>query len=234
MSSAKISEYVTIETGKFLEKYPPLVLATRDEETYNKFRGFKINIYNGICTSFLVDKLLPVNRFEMKQPFFISSFYTELEPFYKSPDTITIENIELNRRGTYFNLNHKFSRHLNLFRPQQESLKTHKIIRVHQDLSTHFYHIKFSHPNSFMSFNPLSYLSIYKSADFTISDRVHSCAVSLAFGKPARLYTRSPRAGIFNRLGYNFSESGQNIQPISPDIIDKEAEKLSDIIKGSI
>ena len=233
VSAAHISDQATIEISEFLEKYPPLLMATRDEETFERFKPFRINLYNGICTAFLVNRMLPVLEFSADQPFFISSFYNELEPVYEVKGAMAIENITLNRKPTFFGLAHRFSRHLNAWRPQQESLNGHRIIRMHQDLSTHFYHVKFSHPNSFMSFNPLSYLSIYKSADFTISDRVHSCAVSVAFGKPAKLLTDSPRAGIFDRLGYRRDAEGI-IRPIDPTIIDDEIDKLSTRIKDAI
>jgi len=233
VSSAHISDQATLATGAFLEQYPPLLMATRDEETFNRFKPFNINLYNGICTAFLVNRMLPVLEYTPQQPFFISSFYNELEPLYQVEGNVTLENIKLQRKASLFGLKHRYSRHLNAWRPQQRYLGNHRIIRVHQDLSTHFYHVKFSHPNSFMSFNPLSYLSIYKSADFTISDRVHSCAVSVAFNKPAKLLTNSPRAGIFDRLGYQRDREGI-IRPIDPAVIDKEIERLSDAIKHAI
>jgi hypothetical protein len=231
-SSAGITEPERKQLGEFFQKYPPLLLSTRDEDTYHNFKEYIPNSYNGFCTAFLVNKLLPVDEVKADFPFFVSSFYLELEPFYKTNGKVEIDNVSLERKPTYLNLPHKYTRHLNFMRPQQDMLDTHKIVRVHQDLSTHFYHIKFSHPNSFMSFNLLSYLALYKSADFTVTDRVHSCAASVAFGKPARLYSDSPRAAIFHRLGYKW-KTGDIVRPISTDIIDKELELLSAKIKES-
>lgn len=229
-SGAGTPEGLRQEIGDFLKKYPPLLLSSRDEETYTKFKEFVPNSYNGICTAFIVNKMLPIDEFSCDKPFFISSFYKELEPVYSSNGSVSLENVTLDRKNTFLNMSHRISRHLNFLRPQQESVNDHKIVRVHQDLSTHFYHIKFSHPNSFMSFNALSYLAIYKSAEFTISDRVHSCAVSLACGKPARLFTKSPRAGIFDRLGFDYKANGGIIYP-NLDIIDVELDKLKSKIK---
>ncbi|HVX01145.1 MAG TPA: polysaccharide pyruvyl transferase family protein, partial [Candidatus Babeliaceae bacterium] len=143
---------------------------------------------------------------------------------------VNIEDIDLDRKKTFIGLPFDYARHLNFFRPQQTALNNYEIIRVHQDFSTHYYHIKFSHPNSFMSYNPLSYLSIYKSAAFTISDRVHACAVSLAFGKPARFMSATPRAGIFDRLGFNNKNSKGIMYPNS-EVIDMEYDKLTKEIK---
>lgn len=232
-SAAGISEELRKETGEFFLKYPPLFLSSRDEFTYNQFKDYIKNSYNGICTAFLVNKMLPVDQLRPDFRFFISSFYRELEPFYKMKNgEVDLNTIELDRKANYFGISHRFSRHLNRFRPQQESLNGHKIVRVQQEVSTKFNHINFALPNSFLSFNLLSYLALYKSADFTISDRVHSCAVSLAFGKPARLFTKSPRAGIFTRLGFDYSKNNGIMYP-NMDIIDVETEKLSSYIKSA-
>ncbi|OMP79067.1 MULTISPECIES: polysaccharide pyruvyl transferase family protein [unclassified Chitinophaga] len=233
VSSAGISDSLHTETGEFFQKYPPLFLSSRDQDTYLKFKDYIKNSYNGICTAFLVNKMLPVDTLDKNFKFFISSFYRELEPVYKVNGEVEITNLELERKKTFWGLNHRFSRHLNRFRPVQEAVKEHKIVRVNQEVSTKFNHINFALPNSFLSYNLLSYLALYKSADFTVSDRVHSCAVSLAFGKPARLLTNSLRAGIFNRLGFDHKQNNGIMYP-NLDIIDSEAEKLSSFIKSSI
>ncbi len=48
---------------------------------------------------------------------------------------------------------------------------------------------------------PYSYLNIYANADLTISNRVHACVATTAYGNPAMLFTRSPRAYLLKRLG---------------------------------
>lgn len=230
VSGAGVSEEERKEIGAFLKKYPPVFFSSRDEETYLKFKEFVPNSYNGICTAFLVNHYLPVDEIEFGTPFFISSFYRELEPVFSTTKSVSVEDIKLERKKNYFGLNNRYSRHFSGLRPQQDVLGTHKIVRVRQDLSTHFKHVKFSHPNSFMSFNLLSYLALYKAADFTISDRVHSCAVTLAFGNPTKLITDSPRAGIFDRLGFDY-KSNDGIMYPNMNIIDKELDKLKKEIK---
>lgn len=232
VSSAGISDALWKETGEFLLKYPPLFLCSRDEDTYIRFKEYVRNSYNGICTAFLVNKLLPVDKLDESCKFFISSFYKELEPVYKVKGELDIESIELDRKRNFFGIDHRYSRHFNWLRPKQEMLNDHKIVRVQQEVTTKFSHITFAQPNSFVSFNPLSYLALYKSADFTISDRVHSCVASLAFGKPARLFTNSPRAGIFDRLGFDHRKYNGVMYP-NLEIIDAETEKLSSFIKSA-
>ena len=215
------------ELGAFLKKYPPLFFASRDEETYYSFKKYVKNAYNGICTAFLVDRNMEISQYELDSPFFISSFYTELEPTYTSrkANKCSIEDIELIRSKTIFGLPFSYSRHLNFLRKQQAEVGGYKIVRTIQNLSTKFNHINFAMPNSFISFNPLTYLEVTKSSSFVISDRVHACAIGLACNKPVRFLLNTPRAGIFNRLGFDYKSNGGIMFP-NMDIIDTEKDKL--------
>ena len=224
------------ELGEFLEKYPPLFMATRDEETYNAFSPFVPNSYNGICTAFLVDKNIDIRTYKMDQPFFISSFYREEEPKFVLKDKTqpcSLENVEVHHRKNRWGLPYSLSRHFNYKNEQQSELGGMLIVRTIQGLSTRFNHINFALPNSFISFNPLTYLEIFKSSEFTISDRVHACAVSLACGHPARFLFHTPRAGIFDRLGFDYKSNNGIMYP-NPDKIDEEFEKLTIQIKKFI
>lgn len=235
ISGTSVSEQVRNEIGFFLKQYPPLFLASRDEETYNNYKEFVTNSYNGICTAFLVDKNITIDSFKMEKPFFISSFYRELEPTYslEMGKTCTIENILIEHYPTMLKLPYRISRHLNFKRTQQKEVGGYLIVRTVQNLNTRFNHINFAMPNSFISFNPLRYLEVVKSSEFTISDRVHACAVSLACGKPARFLFETPRAGIFDRLGFDY-KSNKGIMYPNQQRIDDEYMLLAQQIKKYI
>lgn len=221
---------------EFFRKYPPLFFSSRDPETYETFKDVIKNCYNGICTAFTVNRTLPVDSFKTEKPFFISSFYRELEPFYylkNSDSPCTLENIDLKRKKTFGFLDFKFARHLNFRRPQQESLGDCLIVRVVQDVNTRYNHINFSHPNSFISFNPLSYLAVTKSAEFVLSDRVHACAIGLAFNKPVQFLYKTARAGIFDRMNFDYKSNNGIMYP-NLNIIDDELGKLKEKILESI
>lgn len=218
--------------GEFLQKYPPLFFASRDEETYLNFKPYIKNSYNGICTAFLVDRNINIQKYQMPSPFFISSFYTELEPTYVLKDKsrcCNIGNIELKHHKTMFGLPFRYSRHLNFLREQQKEIGEYNIVRTVQNLNTKFNHINFAMPNSFISFNPLTYLEITKSSAFIISDRVHACAVGLACNKPVRFCFTTPRAGIFSRLGFDYIKNDGIMYP-NMEIIDIERTKLEEQI----
>lgn len=235
ISGTALSNLHKIEWGEFLQKYPPLFFSSRDEETYNTFKSIVKNIYNGICTSFIVDKVLSIEKIKLEKSFFISSFYTELEPYFtiKKDLTVNIENIELKRRKTVLGLPYRYSRHLNFLSQQQNELSGYSIVRTIQDLNTKFNHINFALPNSFISFNPDRYLELTKSAEFVISDRVHACAISLAFNHPARFLFNTPRAGIFDRVGFKINKTNGIIYP-NMEKIENEFENLKREIKKNI
>lgn len=221
------------EIGAFLKAYPPLLFSTRDKETFDNFNEYVENAYNGICTAFLVDKTMHLDTFRLDKPFFVSSFYMENEPNYKLNGNFNIENIVVEHRKNKFGLPFKFARHLNYTLPQQDEVGGHKIVRLIQNLNTKFNHINFAMPNSFISFNPITYLKVIKSAEFVISDRVHACATSLACGHPARFLFESPRAGIFDRLGFDY-KSNQGIIYPNMGIIEEEMGKLENVIRKYI
>ncbi len=233
VSGTAMSKQEKSMIGEFLLKYPPIIFSSRDEETYNNFKEYVPNAYNGICTAFLVDKTIPLNKFELDKPFFVSSFYMENEPNYRLHGDFSLENLVVQHRTNKFGLPFKFARHLNYSLPQQDEIGNHKIVRLIQNLNTKFNHINFAMPNSFISFNPISYLEVIKSAEFVISDRVHACATSLACGNPARFLFETPRAGIFTRLGFDYKANKGILYP-NMEIIDEEMSKLEEYIKSNL
>lgn len=227
-SGTGLSQTAISTIGQFLKDFPPLFFASRDEETFHNFSPYVKNSYNGICTAFLVDKTIPLSTFKLDKPFFISSFYTELEPTFLVPrsEEATVENLQVQHRKTICGLPFKYSRHLDCLRQnKQEEVGGKLIVRSIQNLNTRFNHINFSMPNSFISFNPVKYLEVVKSSEFTISDRVHACAVSLACGHPARFLFNTPRAGIFDRMGFDYISNGGVMYP-NMEKIEMEQELL--------
>lgn len=235
VSGAGMSNSFVNEVGAFLKQYPPLFFSSRDEETYKHFSPFVKNAYNGVCTAFFVNKTIPTQKFKLEKPFFISSFYTELEPFYflGNNQKCTIENLQLSRKKTYLRIPYDYARHLNFLRTQQSEVGDHLIVRTIQSLSTKYNHINFALPNSFISFNPLTYLEVTNSSEFVVSDRVHACAIGLAFGKPVRFLFNTPRAGIFDRLGFDYKSNNGIIYP-NNEIIDEEYNNLKSEIRRFI
>lgn len=232
-SSAGISKKEIGEVKEFFSKYPPIAFSSRDSETYSNFQDSVPSSYDGICTAFLVDKLLPIDTVELGKKYFVSSFYREPEPVFEAIGNVTIENIHLKKRKNIIPIKWGLARHFEFLRRMPEKINDHTIIRAHQSVSNKVNHYNFAYPNSYISLNPITYLSIFKGAEFTISDRIHACAVTLAFGKPARLVSDSPRAGIFSRLGIDYRASN-GVMSLNDDVLDSETKNLCRYLADSI
>lgn len=59
----------------------------------------------------------------------------------------------------------------------------------------------YASPRTFSSDVPWPYLSIYRGAHTTFSNRVHACVATLSFGNQAMLFSKSPRAYLLERAG---------------------------------
>ena len=199
------------KTADFLNANPPLAFATRDEPTYEKFKDLTPFCHNGICGAFLIPLIKGVADVKPIRPYFISSFYKKPEPVFSiegegqvSVDALRIDFRKPFLRGVRFG----YARHFEFLRNYPSRLNGVDIVRVHQGFNPAMKLFNYAQPNSFVSFNPLSYLSVYKGCEFVVSDRVHACAAALAYGHPARLLDENDRMGIFARMGIVRDERG--------------------------
>lgn len=84
----------------------------------------------------------------------------------------------------------------------------HDIVRTEHRFYPHVTHKIYRQPNATASDEPWTYAHIYAGARATLSDRVHACVAALAYGHPAMLFTPSPRAALFERLGLGEIRNG--------------------------
>ena len=117
--------------------------------------------------------------------------------FDENGKNIDITSITLKYKNSIF---WRLNRHLSYFIKNKDNTKNYEIIRTHHDLSYKFNHLNFSKKNSYLSYNILNYLSIYKNAKLIVSDRVHSVVLGLAYGVPSVLCGKWDRSALFDRL----------------------------------
>lgn len=75
------------------------------------------------------------------------------------------------------------------------------IVRTHHKFIGGIPKRYFDKPNTLISDLPEDYLNTYANAASVHSDRVHACVPAISFGTPCKLYFRTPRALLFNRIG---------------------------------
>ena len=86
---------------------------------------------------------------------------------------------------------------------REDSLGKYKIVRTDQRFHPHYRGKIYRQNNSFCADLPYGYLNLYANSQLTLSNRVHSCAVTLAFGHSAMLFSKTDRLGLLGRVGAN-------------------------------
>lgn len=202
----------------FLEEYPPALISTRDNRSYEILKDWIPDVpkYNGIDSGFFLNRCVVPFRTRSDSPYVAINFDRYPEPSLSLQDPGSKYNsrrIEIEGR-TYFASVPKFldkyahkgkiiGYFADLFdrRKLPGEFDGRRIVRPEHRFFPHVTHKIYRQPNATASDEPWTYINIYANAEFTLSDRVHACVATLAFGHPAMLFTPSPRAALFGRLG---------------------------------
>lgn len=242
--SASMFKYTTQEiefNKRFLEEYPPLLICTRDHITYEHIKGYAKHSFNGIDSAFFVPdtyKPFDINT----DPYITINYDRYPEPdIYLSttPNNKSIYDKEFEALGSYWKLRFpkvqmrfsewgKAQAYLGAlidFRKLPKTIGDYSIIRTEHRYNPHITWKIYKQPNTVASDEPFTYFTIYAGSSLTLSDRVHACVVTLAYGKPAMLFSRTNRAVLFDRLGLGEIRS-------SPVLLEKS--KLEDEKKNQI
>jgi hypothetical protein len=199
------------EVIDFLTEAPPLGITTRDRPSFEALRSCGAPLYDGVCASFLVSQTCrTVSLREPLIPFITVTCDKGAEPKISfvgdntgriDLNTIVVADYEAKQSWKYL-------RHVDFLRSSETTAGVHRIIRPLHDIGYKFSHLNYARPNSFLSYLPESYLALYRATQLTVSDRVHSCAPTLAYGNPAVFLGKTPRAAIFDRIGVMREASG--------------------------
>ena len=185
----------------FLKAFPPRAVETRDRVTFEKIRGLADCQKDGVCFAFFVRCIPGVPAYSADERYICLSFHSAPEPRIRfgNPDAGFFDaGIDLAGDGPPL-LPWKFGRHLDFAARRPKALAGRKLVRpVHS-----FYpspHLTFSRPNSYISYNPANFLSIYRNCEGVITDRVHAGVAALSFGKPALVSRLDGRYALFEKV----------------------------------
>ena len=206
------------EIKEFFKICPPYAFSSRDETVFNEFGYYALHAYNGICFSFFVPNFYTPASMREISPYVVYNFDKIQEP------EILLGKDEKNTRHFEFDgdsyqiafpklltaLSAKTDRFTDALiyamsilpaKNRGESLGKYKIIRTDHRFHPHFRRKIYQQQNSFVADTPYGYLNLYANAEFTLSDRVHACAVTLAFGHSAMFFAKTNRHGLLERVG---------------------------------
>lgn len=243
----KMTEEAIEECKVFFEQHPPYVLCSRDHKTYETFGKYAEHSYDGICFAFFTPDYYhpaPINK-----DFIVMNFDKIPEPKIWSDDIKDNSSFEFN--GSQWHVKHtgvltktatktdRFSDALIYAAsvlPQKKrdnEIGGYSVFRTDHRFHPHYRRKIYNQANSFCADLPYGYLELYANSSLTFSDRVHACAVTLAFGHSAMLFSETNRVGLLDRVGAG--DISNHPVTISIDYLNDEKQRmlnwLSDVLK---
>ncbi len=204
----------------FLEAYPPALIVTRDPRSHAILRDRVPGVpsHDGIDAGFLLPEVArPFALAPGTAPHMAFTFDRYPEPAISDrpfdPARHTTRQVTLLGKPRHLGVPRRLDRlahaskiraylgDLTDFRRLPATLDGHRILRPEHRFYPHVTHKIYRRPGALASDEPWSYATVYAGARLTLSDRVHACVAALAYGNPAMLFTPSPRAALFERLG---------------------------------
>ena len=181
-----------------LKKYPPFILTTRDEDTYNNYNDLAHHSYNGICTAWFTPDFYPGYDTSNLTQYMTSCFDHTSEPkinldgfSVKTKQVVTQEV----KHSTFNKVKRLFQKNL------PEFIGDYLVIRpVHCCIKRLYFQLFFK-KNAFVSQTPYGFLNLYRNTSLTVTDRLHAAVATMAYGNPAILYIKSNRPKLLERLG---------------------------------
>lgn len=223
-----------------LEAYKPALISTRDSESFKELSSWNLGIplYDGLDSAFFAPKAYT--------PFKVASekYYAFNFDRYPEP-TITLgaqdpdADFSFEADGAHWNLTtpqlpsrlaHRskvqaYLGHLLDRRKLPAELNGRLVIRPEHRTNPHMTYKIYQHPNAICSDEPWTYFTIYANSALTLADRVHACVATLAYGNPAMLFTPSPRAHLFARVGAEDIKQ----RPVRLDTDRLETERVKEV-----
>ena len=226
----------------WLSETPPYIFTTRDSETYRHFHDLAEHSCDGIDIAFFVSDLFSPPKMDM-DPFVVFNFDKWPEPrIWRNKDaggadyTFEFENDTWNVKfpalRTSLTQKSRVLQFLSSWLPERfnADFGSHLIVRTDHRFNPVILRNMFRGPNSFASDIPQSYLTLYANTALTLSNRVHACVATLAYGNRAMLFSKTPRARLLERAGVG--EIGRSPQQLDLGKIAEEKARLTDFLQN--
>ena len=233
-SSEQVQRY-----REWLSKTPPYILITRDAITYNAIYDLAEHSYNGIDIAFFVSDYYTPPKM-LGESFVTFNFDKWPEPTItriNNPEELSGNNYIIKFEGENWMLSFPRLRtklvqrsrqfqFLNTWLPERhhDSFGRFSIVRTDHRFNPLIVRNIFKKKNLIVMDIPHPYLAVYANTKLTLSNRVHACVATLAYGNPAMLFSHSPRAALLDRAG--LQEIGKQPVKIDMTYLEREKERL--------
>lgn len=234
----KMPEESLAECRDFFEKHPPYVLVSREKKTYETFGKYADYAYDGICFSFFTPDYY--NPCGIEEKYITLNFDKISEPMIWADDCEGEDSFEF--AGYHYHVRHtgmisKVAAKTDRFSdaliyaasilPQKKRadvIGDYSVFRTDHRFHPHYRKKIYSQGNSFCTDLPYGYINIYANSALTLSDRVHACAVTLAYGNSAMLFAETNRVGLLERVGAG--EISEHPIALDMNLIESEKKRM--------
>lgn len=241
----KYDNDVIAEIKEYFKENPPYVITTRDRTMYDTFKDCVPNIYDGVCFAFFVPDYYKPFKTDLGDVMAIN-FDKIDEPHIYIDEPDRKVDAEFDFEGHHYGMKFKGLAGICLKTDRftdaliyaasplprgkrPDKIGDFTIIRPDHRYNPMFVRKAFRYPNSFCADIPHTYANIYANTKLTISDRVHACALTLAYGNAAYLLAKTSRSGLLTRVGADEITE----HPVKIDLVylNSEKQKLIDWLK---
>jgi hypothetical protein len=235
-------------TRDFVKEFPPLLISTRDHDTYEVIKDLVPHTYSGIDSAFFVPEVYQPLPLAI-DPYIVLNFDRFPEPTIAEGKGSDVDGkliklvsweghdwtLSTPRIQQWFSMKGKWQAyfgHMLDFRKLPSELAGYKVVRPEHRSNPHITWKIYRQPNALVSDEPFTYFTIYGNTQLTLADRVHACVISLAYGKPAMLFTPSPRARLFDRL--DLAHIREQPVTLSRDRLEQEKNGVIEFVRRAV
>ena len=204
---------------EFLKRFPPYILTSRDRDTFAALGDLAEHSYDGIDFAFFIPNYYPLAGLENVSPYVAMSFDKSPEPELN----ICPIGEEVRDGGSYDSF-FEFQGHTWLIRtpglrtrlarmsrylmmiegvlfhgPSVDHIGPYAIIRTDHRPHPMIGRKTFRSPNTMVNDTPFPYFEVYGNSQLTLSNRLHACVIALSYGRPAMLFSQTPRLRLIER-----------------------------------
>lgn len=233
----------------FLKKFPAYIFISRDSETYEQLGDLAEYAYSGFDMAFFIPDFYPIYHFENWKPYVAMNFDKLPEPTFeiisKTSKSEDIKNaskqfefygekwiVKQDNWRTRFARRSRYTMMLEslIFKGSQEKfIGNYAIVRTDHRYTPIIGRKTYRYPNVMVNDTPYPYFQIYGNAELVLSNRLHACVIAMAYGKPAMVFSESPRLRLMER--FNIPEITIKPTCIDPGFLREEKSKLIEFVK---
>ena len=231
---------------KFIREFPPAFLSTRDSNTYENFKDLAPVSYDGIDSAFFVPKACQPPKLTCP-PYMVMNFDRWPEPRVRidaAPPRANSRDFTFEGNTWHLEMPGLFTRMADKnkylsyiaafmdFRKLPNSLNGRQVLRTEHRVNPFISRKVYQRPNMVCSDEPWTYFTVYANSELTVSDRVHACAATLAYGKPAVLFAKTSRARLFDRVGAG--NVLKEVVQLAPESLESQRSQQIDFLRKSL